>query len=247
MRLQYGIHRATKRRDDSLPLHAHDEGQLTFAASGMVQVHTYDGVWLVPPQLAAWMPPGAAHRIEMLTDAELWLVHWRPEVLRAWGIGAPLDRAFALRVTPLLRSLLEEAVSIDPQSSKAELIVRLMLHELTAMPAAPTFLPFPSSLAGRHVADLVLADRRNKMTLRELASRAVTSARTVSRLFPAETGLTLKAWRHRARIVRAMEQLAKGDAPAKVARDIGFANTAAFSSAFRHVTATTPTAFQQRR
>jgi len=67
--------------------------------------------------------------------------------------------------------------------------------------------------------------------------------RRASRLFPAETGLTLKAWRQRARIVWAMERLAHGDAPAKVARDSGFASTAAFSCAFRQVTATTPTRF----
>jgi methylphosphotriester-DNA--protein-cysteine methyltransferase len=66
----------------------------------------------------------------------------------------------------------------------------------------------------------------------------------VSRLFPAETGLTLKAWRQRARIVRTMEQLSRGHPPAQVAREAGFASTAAFSCAFRSVTAMTPTAFR---
>lgn len=161
------------------------------------------------------------------------------------GLGGQtlLDRAFALRITPLLRCLLAEAVSIDLNSEKAELVVRLMLHELTAMPDAPTFLPLPTSPAGRRVADLVLADHRNLMDLDELASRAASSVRTVSRLFPVETGLTLKAWRQRARIARAMQQLARGNSPAKVAQETGFASTAAFSCAFRQVTATTPSAF----
>ena len=212
----------------------------------MVQVHTEGGIWLVPPQLAAWVPAGVRHRLEIMTDAELWMVHWQPAAVRASGLGAALDRAFALRVTPLLRSLLEEAVSVDPASTKAEAIVRLMLHELTAMPDAPTFLPLPTSPAGRRVADLVIADHRNLLDLQELALRAATSVRTASRLFPAETGLTLKAWRQRARIVRAMDRLARGDAPAAVARYTGFASTAAFSNAFRKVTAMTPTAFLGR-
>lgn len=241
----FRVHRTTKRRDECLPVHAHDEGQLTFAASGMVQIHTEEGVWLVPPQLAAWLPAGARHRVEVLTDAELWMVHCRPEALLA-SDGVRLDRAFVLRITPLLKALLNEAVAIAPATEKAELVVRLMLHELTAMPDAPTFLPLPASPAGRRVADIVLADHRNEISLGELACRAAMSVRTISRLFPAETGLTLKAWRQRARIVRAMERLAKGDAPAKVARDSGFASTAAFSCAFRQVTATTPTNFLER-
>ena len=246
MKSLFTVHRASKRRSETLPLHAHNEGQLTFAASGMVQIHTEAGMWLVPPQLAAWVPAGKLHRLEVLTDAELWMVHWAPAALRAWGSHASLDRAFALRVTPLLRSLLTEAVAVDPISDKAELVVRLMLHELRAMQDAPTFLPLPTSSVGQRVAELALADHRNLLGLDELAWRAATSVRTVTRLFPKETGLTLKTWRQRARIVRAMEQLSRGDASSKVARETGFASTAAFSCAFRQVTAMTPTAFMER-
>jgi AraC-like DNA-binding protein len=197
----------------------------------------------VPPQLAAWIPSGVSHRIEAMTEVELWIVHWHQVAVRAWAGRTSLDRAFALRVTPLLRCLLDEVVSIDTTSEKAELIGRLMLHELTAMRDAPTFLPLPTSITGRRVADLVLADHRNVLDLDDLASRAASSVRSVSRLFPMETGLTLKAWRQRARIVRAMQQLARGETPAKIARDSGFSSTAAFSCAFRRVTAMTPTAF----
>ena len=243
MKPHFTIYRTTKQRNESLPLHEHEEGQLTFAASGMVQVHTDRGMWLVPPQLAAWIPPGVRHRLEVITDCELWLVHWQPSAIQAWAVKNSLDRAFVLRMTPLLRCLIAEAVSVSPSSDKAELVVRLMLCELTAMPDAPTFLPLPKSPPGQRVADLILADQRNMMDLSELASRAATSIRTVSRLFPEETGMTFKAWRQRARIVRAMEQLAQGNSPAKVAIETGFASTAAFSCAFRQVTAMTPSAF----
>lgn len=209
----------------------------------MVQMRTGEGVWLVPPQLAAWVPPGVRHGLDILTQAELWMVHVDPQAIGAWGFGALLSRPFALRITPLLRALLAEAMMIDPDTPKAELLVRLMLHELTAMPDAPTFLPLPSSPIGRRVADLALADARSELGLIELATRAATSVRTASRLFPAETGMTLKAWRQRARIIQAMERLARGDSPAAVACSIGFASTAAFSHAFRQVTDTTPTAF----
>ncbi|WP_110685670.1 AraC family transcriptional regulator [Salinicola aestuarinus] len=244
---QFAITRVTKRQGATLPMHAHDEAQLTFAFSGMVQVATADGVWLVPQNLAAWIPPGVPHRLEALTDAELWLVHWQSAALQYWRPAISLERAFALRVTPLLGSLLDNAVSSDTHPEKIELLVRLMLHELIAMPDAPTFLPLPASRVGQRVAEIALADHRNLMTLEALAAQGATSVRTISRLFPAETGLTLKAWRQRARIVRAMQWLAKGETIANVATRVGFSSTAAFSYAFRKVSGMTPTTFLGKR
>ena len=82
MKLPFRVYRAAKLRSESLPPHSHEEGQLTFAASGMVQIHTDAGVWLVPPQLAAWVPAGMTHRLDVITDAELWMVHCQPAALR---------------------------------------------------------------------------------------------------------------------------------------------------------------------
>ena len=242
----FTIHRGTKHRGKGLPMHAHGEAQLTFAASGMVQIHTEEGRWLVPPQLAVWVPAGVPHRVEVLTDAELWMVHWQPSAARDWAPPTLPGRAFALRVTPLLRSLLAAAFAADTGPEKAELVVRLMLHELTETADAPTFLPLPTSAVGRRVADLAFADHQNRLDVGELASRAATSVRTVSRLFPAETGLTFKAWRQRARIVHAIDRLARGSAITRVSAETGFASTAAFSCAFKQVTAMTPTTFLGR-
>jgi len=105
-----------------------------------------------------------------------------------------------------------------------------------------TQLPLPETLVGRRVADLLLADRKNRLDISEVAHRAATSVRSISRLFPLETGLTYNTWRQRSRIVLAMEQLSAGDAVSQVAADDGFANPAAFSFAFRQATSLTPKA-----
>ena len=246
MERPFTVHRGAKLRGMGLAMHAHEEAQLTFAASGMVQVHTGEGRWLVPPQLAVWIPAGVLHRVEVLTDADLWMVHWQPLAAKEWAPPTLPGRAFTLRVTPLLRSLLAAAFAADTGPEKAELVVRLTLHELTETADAPTFLPLPTSSVGRRVAELAFSDHQNRLDVGELASRAATSVRTVSRLFPTETGLTFKAWRQRARIVHAMDRLARGNAIARVSAEFGFASTAAFSCAFRQVTAMTPTMFLGR-
>jgi AraC-like DNA-binding protein len=243
MQPPFAIHRTIKPSGSALPLHSHGEAQLTFASSGMIQLHTDEGVWLVPPQLAAWIPAGVPHRLDIMTDADLWMVHWQPSAIAKWAPSSFPHRAFASKVTPLLRCLLAAAVEDDIQPDKAELVVRLILFELSAVSDAPTYLPLPKNPVAKRVAEVALGDHRNLLDLAELASRAATSVRTASRLFPLETGMTLKAWRQRARIVRTMEQLARGETIAHVARDAGFSSTAAFSYAFRQVTATTPGAF----
>ena len=114
----YTLQRSRKRRGEGLPLHAHDEAQLTFAASGALQIYTAEGRWLVPPQLAVWAPAGLPHRIEILTDAELWILHHRPLATEARAPALRLDRAFALRVTPLLRALLAAAFAAEHGARK---------------------------------------------------------------------------------------------------------------------------------
>ncbi len=241
--LPFRVHRGTKARGTAVALHAHDEAQLIFAASGTMQVYTETGRWLVPPQLAVWAPAGVPHRIDVLSDTEFRMIYWHPTASRAWAPAASLNRAFALSVTPLLRALILAAFAADATPDKSELIVRLVLHELTETPDAPTFLPLPASATGRRVADMALADPRSCLDIGDLAVRAATSVRTISRLFPAETGLTFKAWRQRARIVLAIDRLSAGSTVARVAAHAGFASTAAFCFAFRQVTGTTPTTF----
>lgn len=177
-----------------------------------------------------------------MTDAELWMVNWRPTAIATW---APQTFPIGpLHQTDAIASLLAcRGYRRRPATVKAELMVRLILLELSAVSDAPTYLPMPQSPVAKRVAEIALGDHRNNMDLTELASRAATSGRTISRLFPAETGMTLKAWRQRARIVRTMEQLARGKSVAEVASDAGFSSTAAFSFAFRQVTGTTPSAF----
>lgn len=218
---------------------------MIYAASGAMQIHTATGRWLVPPSLAVWVPPLVPHRIEVITDAELWLIYWSPQATVRWAPLGLVERAFALRVTPLLRELLRAASLVDVNSTRLELTVRLILQELRTASDAPTFLPLPVSDIGRRVADVVLSDPSNQISLEEIASRAATSPRTVSRFFPTETGLTFKAWRQRARIVYSIERLAAGSSVQEVARKTGFGSAAAFAFAFRQVTLMTPTEFQQ--
>ena len=80
-----------------------------------------------------------------------------------------------------------------------------------------------------------------------MAREVGTSARTLSRLFSAETQLSFKSWCQRARIAAAIERLSmETDVSVKqLASELGYASVPAFSHAFRQVTGKTPTEFSE--
>ena len=129
----FHIRQRARRPGERIDPHHHDEAQLILALSGTTQIHTDTGRWLVPPQLAVWIPAGITHRLDVLSGAEMRLLHWHPDALRRWAPALPLDREFALRVSPLLRELTQAAFAPDTDADKQLLIGQLILHELNAV------------------------------------------------------------------------------------------------------------------
>jgi transcriptional regulator GlxA family with amidase domain len=108
-----------------------------------------------------------------------------------------------------------------------------------------TALPFEKA---RQAATIILSDPASDRDLQSLAAEVGVSSRTLTRLFPEETKLTLKSWKQRARVIAAIERLGQpGVSIKQVATALGFSSSAAFSFAFRDVTGETPTAFLSRR
>jgi AraC-like DNA-binding protein len=66
------------------------------------------------------------------------------------------------------------------------------------------------------------------------------SARTLARLFAAETGMGFERWRTTARLAAALPLLAAGTPVGTTARRVGYATPSAFVAAFRREIGTTP-------
>jgi transcriptional regulator GlxA family with amidase domain len=133
----------------------------------------------------------------------------------------------------------------DPR--RVDLLARLALFELAEAEDGATFMPMPSDPRARRVAEQVLAEPASVRDLGDLARAAGASQRTITRLFPAETDLTFKEWRQRARILASVEMLDSGLASiSAVAARLGFSSAAAFGHAFRQVLGIAPSEFVNR-
>jgi AraC-like DNA-binding protein/quercetin dioxygenase-like cupin family protein len=243
-----GVHLVARhyRRGVRLDTHVHREAQLVYAARGTMQVTTPKGRWLVPPDRAVWVPARLEHAIDVLADIDMRTLYFDLAWLsREAAQAASLDAEFVVRVSRLLQEAILALFDGRDNLDRTELLVRLAILELHHAEDATTFIPLPHEPRCRRAADLVLRDLTASQDIGTLARQVGTSARTLSRLFAAETQLSFKSWCQRARIAAAIEKLSieAGISVKQLAADLGYASVPAFSHAFRQVTGRTPTEF----
>jgi AraC-like DNA-binding protein len=218
--------------------HRSDWGQLVWASRGVITVEVGGALWIVPPSQAAWLPPGAVHGVRMAGRGVLRRVYLQRAACRRLARTPQV-----IRVAPLLRELLRRVIALGTvgraRAGEARL-VGVLLDELVAVPSAPVRLPMPEDLRARRAAEFARAHPAAARDPRALARHAGASVRTLERLFSEETGVSLGAWRQRARLVHAMTRLADGASVADVAFAVGYATPSAFVAAFRAFAGVTP-------
>lgn len=228
----------TYRDGHRLDRHTHPWAQLVYAASGTMRVATPQAAWLVPPTRAIWVPGGTPHEIEMRGAVAMRTLYLAPA-----GDDPRLMTCRALEVAPLLRELILHIVRIgmldgdDPAHARLE---GLLTDLLAAGVTAPLVLPLPADGRARAFAERLLADPGAVAPLAQLARGAGASLRTLQRLFLAETGLSLEAWRGRVRMQQAVVSLSAGASVTEAALDAGYAGASAFIAAFKRAFGVTP-------
>ncbi len=221
------------------PVHSHKKTQLWFARSGVVIVSTADGRWMIPPGHGLIIPAGLQHSSEMISPVEMHSVYVHPDVITS-------DRPRVVEVTVLASNLIEELVRDDSSRSNArrrELVMELMMDEISQLPEKPLGLPFP---ANANIAALcrhfLLAPEANA-SIDDWAQTLGMSRRTFTRVFRAETGVSFVTWRQQACIFASLPRLASGETVTNVALDAGYENVSAFTTMFRRMLGSSPSAY----
>jgi AraC-like DNA-binding protein len=245
-----GVHLVARhyKKGTRLDPHMHREAQLVYAARGTMQVTTPKGRWLVPPDRAVWVPARLAHAIDVLADIDMRTLYFDVGWLKHAPRSKSLAREFVVRVTPLLQQAILALFDDRSERERTALLIKLAMLELRRADDSATFIPLPQEPRCRRAAELVLADPAGAPEIEIVAEKIGTSARTLSRLFSAQTELSFKSWCQRARIAAAIERLSTDTNVSikQVAGELGYASVPAFSHAFRQVTGRTPTEFAQK-
>lgn len=221
--------------------HAHAKHQLIHAVHGVMGVHADAGHWVIPPSRGLWMPAGMKHSIRCIGE-----VHMRSLFVRADAAPRPMSDCRAVGISPLLRELIRAAVEVKQPyvpNSRDGRLMRLMLDELRALPVLPLHLPMPSDPRVVRICQGLHEQLDDASTLAEWATRLEVDVKTIQRVFAAQTGMTFGRWRQQARLLRALELLARGDRVIDIALALGYDSPSAFATMFKKQFGQTPSQF----
>jgi AraC-like DNA-binding protein len=224
------------------PQHAHKWHQLVYAISGVLTVTTDGNCTVISPEHAVWLPTGQSHRVGSLLGAEfrsLWL-----DAKVAADVAATCT---VFSVSPLLRALIVEAADIQGLPNRdgyADRVAKLIIDQLHRAETLPAALPWPHSAGPvMTLCEALYSDPADTRGPEEWAAALSVSARTLTRRFNDEVGLSLSGWRRRLRMFKAIEMLGGGCSVTQTAFDLGYGSSSAFIFAFRQEMGRSPLAY----
>lgn len=227
-----------------VPMHSHLCGQLVLTSRGSVICELENGLWLVPPDSALWIPPRTPHSSTVSADGTIFYLYMKPEVARLPSI------ACTLFVTPLVRELIAHMMKVpsgyDIDSADGR-IAEVLIEQLESMPIGRLHLPVPNNPRLRSVASALAADPGSRHTTREWAHSVALSERSFRRLVHKETGLTFGKWRQQFQIMVAVRELAAGVSVEAVSAALGYESTSAFSLMFKKILGHPPRVYIKQR
>ncbi|AOZ03663.1 AraC family transcriptional regulator [Cupriavidus sp. USMAHM13] len=222
-------------------LHRHRRAQLLYAVEGVMLIEAQAGRWVVPPTRAVWLDADVDHTVRMSGNVKMRTVFVEPGTVEHLP-----ERSCVVEVHSLLRELILAAVEIPldyAPGSRHELLMKLLLAELAAIPRLPLYLAWPRHAGLRAVCEAVLRSPDAPHTVAQCARTLGVAEKTLHRLFQRETGMTFGRWRQQARLFLALEQLAHGEKIVNVALDHGYASQSAFAAMFKRHFGVAPSAF----
>jgi AraC-like DNA-binding protein len=205
--------------------HLHARDQLIYAIRGVMTIRANGFIWTIPPSHGMWMPAHAVHQIHMDTEVEMRTLYFQPGTVTGQGRGCQV-----LAITPLLRELILRAMTVPPRYALDSADARLMdliVDEVGRLEPRPLSLKLPTDKR-----QWLIEDPGHAGSIAELGHRVGLSERSVIRLFPQETGLSLHRWRQQARLMRAFALSDQGMNIGQLADELGYASASAFGKMF---------------
>lgn len=231
----------TYRNAHRLPVHVHPWAQLIYARSGVIHVIVAGRLWLTPPTRAIWIPHGTDHEIEFKGEAALRTLYVSPARART---AEPSVRM--LEVAPLLSELIVHIVALgmlDPRRPEHDRLAAVLMDLISGARPVDLILPLPRDPRALKLAQHLRSEPGDRHGLEALVMATGASLRTLQRCFAEETGMTIEAWRQKARLIHSAAALAQGASVTDASLACGYESASAYTAAFRKQFGVTPRRF----
>ncbi|MGH8815665.1 MAG: AraC family transcriptional regulator, partial [Achromobacter pestifer] len=196
----FAMHVDAAGQDNESPTHHHHMGQLVLALRGGVTCSVQQGLWMVPPQCAVWIPGGVPHSNRVTANGRVCFLFVPADVP-----GLPAH-CCTLAITPLVRELLVHLANLpleDAATAPNRQLADVLVEQLTHMPTEHLHLPISQHPRLRQIADALNADPADRSTVSQWGKRVAMSERTLARLVQQEVGMSFGRWRQQLHIILA--------------------------------------------
>ena len=214
-------------------LHAHKRNQLLYAIKGTMCLYTENGAWIVPPDIAIYIPSQTKHSIKMRGDVEMRTLYIRSPIIQS------RDRSICvIMVSDLLRELIKSLMNENKYykpNSRGDFIAKLIRDEISLAKEVKFHINLPQDPRLRLVCFALLENPADNRTIGQWSETAGASQSTLARLFLKELGISFIRWRQRVRFINALESLSSGKPISHIARENGYNSPSAFSASFKQV------------
>jgi AraC-like DNA-binding protein len=225
-----------------VPSHDHQRAQLIFAANGVMEVTVAQGMFLVPPQRAVWVPSRTRHQMRARGQVTFRTVYIWTDFCPPHLPAEPRS----VHVSGLLRELILRAseIPVGAESEPRNLrLLQLLVDEIEVTPERALHLPTGKDPRLARICEALLANPGDDKDLADWADLAGASTRTLARLFKSEMGISFVTWRQQLRVLAALPRLAAGEPVTVVAMDLGYETQGAFAEVFRRILGSTPSTY----
>ncbi|CAG9295929.1 AraC family transcriptional regulator [Celerinatantimonas diazotrophica] len=225
--------------------HQHHKAQLLYSVRGILNCEIEDGVWIVPPQCAIWIPGNLTHSARGAGATECYCLFVEPD-------AAPdlPKNCCTISVSPLLRELLLKVVGFPELYELGgwqERLIATLLDELAVASVEDLHLPMPRDPRLRRLAEMLLAAPTDKTLKGDWATRIGMSERSMSRLLHNDIGMSFGRWRRQLHVLLALQRLSKGESVQTVALELGYENASGFVTMFRKAVGKPPARYISER
>lgn len=213
--------------------HSHERDQLLYAIRGVMTIQAQDSIWTIPPSHGLWVPAYVEHSVRMDTEVEMRTLYFQPGI-----VAGVHDKCQVRAVTPLLRELILRAMTIHPLydlEGPDGRLMQLIIDEIGQLEPEPLSLRLPKDRRLARLCNHLLDTLGENEPIGRLGAKVGLSERSIIRLFPIETGLTLHRWRQQARLMRAFALAERGKNISVIAADLGYSSPSAFAKMFRKI------------
>jgi AraC-like DNA-binding protein len=234
----------TRGHRDGKASHKHPEGQLIVVQDGLLIMSTERTSLMLPPGHIGWIPPNQVHAGSSYGITAGWNAYLHVSLCAQLP-----EQPAVLKLTKLTEALFSRICELTevPKSKKTSYarLFDVLLDELRSAKHEDLALPIPKDNRLAKLAALIAANPSDKRSLHDLARQFGFSERNLSRLFRAETKMSVIEWRTMARMKSSIEQMAGGRSITDTAIALGFDSLSTFTAQFRRTFAITPSQYRR--